>query len=198
VAELLPAPTRDSADYYPFTVADIVWGGSASARLGVNLREEKGYSYGIFSFPRFDLKYGYWIASGGVQTDKTKESVVEFQKELRFLAGQKPISSQEFASARQYKIRGYSQQFESLSRVSDQVLQLWALERPMSELQNEPEELSKVTLASVNAVAERYANPGHALMLLVGDAAKIEPGLREAKVGEIVHLDAEGRPVADH
>jgi hypothetical protein len=64
-------------------------------------------------------------------------------------------------------------------------------------LQAEPEELQKATLDSVNAAAEKYANPGHASLLLVGDAAKIEPGLRDANVGEIVHLDVEGRPITN-
>ncbi len=195
IAQLLPAPTRDSSDYYPFVLADSVWGGTAGARLGTNLREEKGYSYGIFSFPRLYEKYSYWVASGGVQTDKTKESVIEFEKELHNLAGQKPVSEKELSTAKQYRIRSYAQQFESLSRVAQQVMQLWALEQPMSDLQKEPDELSRVTLDSVNAVAEKYANPNHASLLLVGDVAKIEPGLREANVAEIVHLDVEGKPV---
>lgn len=197
VAQLLPAPTRDSGDYYPFVIADSVWGGTASARLGTNLREEKGYSYGIFSFPHLYAKYSYWIAAGGVQTDKTKESVIEFEKELHNLAGQKPVSDKELSSAKEYRIRSYAQQFESLSRVGQQVMELWALQQPMSDLQKEPEELGNVTLDSVNAVAEKYANPSHTSLLLVGDAAKIDPGLRDANVGEIVHLDAEGRPITN-
>lgn len=197
VAELLSAPTRDSGDYYSFTLADAVWGGGAGARLGTNIREEKGYSYGVFSFPHLLTKYSYWVASGGVQTDKTKESVIEFQKELHNIAGEKPVSAQELTAAKQYRIRGYAQQFESLSRVSQQVMGIWALERPLSDLQAEPEELKKATLDSVNAAAEKYANPGHASLLLVGDAAKIEPGLRQANVGEIVRLDVEGRPITN-
>ncbi|MBV8896161.1 MAG: insulinase family protein [Acidobacteriaceae bacterium] len=196
VSELLPAPEKGTNEYYPFALADAVWGGAAGARLGTNIREEKGYSYGVFSFPSFLSKYSYWVASGGVQTDKTKESVVEFQKELHFIAGEKPVSDKELTTARQYRIRSYAQQFESLSRVSQEVMELWALNRPMSDLQNEPDELAKVKVESVNAVAEKYANPGHAVLLLVGDAAKVEPGLRQANLGEIVHLDVEGRPAA--
>ncbi len=69
-------------------------------------------------------------ARGGVQTDKTKESVVEFEKELRFIAGEKPVSDKELASAKQTLLRGYAQQFESLSRVSGQIAQLWSLSLP--------------------------------------------------------------------
>src|SRR5207245_6119575 len=43
ISEILPAPTRNAAEYYPFVLADAVWGGAAGARLGMNLREDKGY-----------------------------------------------------------------------------------------------------------------------------------------------------------
>jgi predicted Zn-dependent peptidase len=61
-----------AADFFPFTLADTVWGGGAGARLGTNIREDKAYSYGVFSSPHFYSKYALWVASGGVQTNKTK------------------------------------------------------------------------------------------------------------------------------
>ena len=118
IAEILPGPARAAPDYYSLSLADAVWGGAVGARLGMNLREEKGYSYGIFSFPQPFSKYGAWIASGGVQTNKTKQSVVEFQKELKFIAGQKPVSDKELTGSRNNKVRGYAQQFESMGRWS--------------------------------------------------------------------------------
>ncbi|MFL6465789.1 MAG: M16 family metallopeptidase [Bryobacteraceae bacterium] len=197
ISEILPAPTRNAAEYYPFVLADAVWGGAAGARLGMNLREDKGYSYGVFSFPQFYSKSSLWIASGGVQTNKTKESLVEFQKELRFIAGGKPVSDNELATAKDYRIRGYAQQFESLQRVSDQITQFWSLGLPLSDLQREPGELTRATLESVNATAEKYAASSRATLLLVGDAAKIESGVRELNLGEVVRLDVEGRPLKD-
>lgn len=67
----------------------------------------------------------------------------------------------------------------------------------MSDLQREPAELEKVTLASVNATAEKYATPSRTTLLLVGDAPKIDSGVRDLKLGEVVLLDVEGRPVKD-
>ena len=195
VEQILPAPTHSAPDFYPFTLADTVWGGGAAARLGTNLREDKGYSYGIFSFPQFYSKAAVWIASGGVQTDKTKESVIEMNKELHFIAGEKPVSEKELASAKDARIRGYAQKFESMGRVAGQIADLWSLGLPMSELQREPDELAKATLTSVNASAEKYATPSRATLLLVGDLPKIEKGVRDLHLGEIVLLDTEGRPV---
>jgi zinc protease len=130
-----------------------------------------------------------------VQTDKTTESAVEFTKELKDLAGAKPISETELTGARLTKVRGYAQQFESLGRVADQVLALWSVRLPTVELQQEPEKLMSVPVSAVNAAAAKYARPSGATLLLVGDLSKIEPGIRKLNLGEIVRLDVEGRPV---
>jgi zinc protease len=196
VALLLPAPGRSSPDYYALSLANAVWGGSAGARLGMNLREDKGYSYGVFSFPSFNSSYGMWSAFGGVQTNKTEESVTEFWKELKFIAGEKPVSEKELTDARNTRIRGYAQQFESMGRVAQQIESLWGYGLPMTELQREPDELAKSSLDSVNRAAERYAKPGLASLLLVGDVSKIEAGIRELNLGPTVLLDAEGNRVS--
>lgn len=195
VTQVLPGARRKTDDYYAINLADAVWGGGFGTRLNLNLREDKGYSYGVFSFPTFFSEYGMWQSSGGVQTNKTKESVVEFVKELKFFAGEKPITEKELLNAKANRIRGYSQQFESLGRLADQVATLWAYGLPMSELQQETTELERATLASVNIAAKKYAVPGSTMLLLVGDRSKIEAGVRELKLGEIVILDVEGKPL---
>jgi zinc protease len=193
VMQILPGARRKTEDYYAISLADAVWGGGFGTRLNMNLREDKGYSYGVFSFPIFFSEYGVWQSSGGVQTNKTKESVTEFVKELKFFAGEKPITEKELMNAKANRIRGYAQQFESLGRLIDQVATLWSFGLPMSELQEETTGLERSTLASVNAAAKKYAVPTSTMMLLVGDRSKIEAGVRELKLGEIVILDAEGK-----
>lgn len=194
VALILPGPARIADDYYALSLANTVWGGAAGARLGMNIREEKGYSYGVFSFPAAHSKYGIWDARGGVQTNKTKESVVEFEKELKYIAGEKPVSDKELTDAKHNRVRGYAQGFESVGQVAGSIEQLWALGLPITELQREPDELSKATLAMVNAAAQKYAKPSGATLLLVGDLSKIESGVRELNLGDVVVLDAQGNP----
>ncbi|HYG80557.1 MAG TPA: insulinase family protein, partial [Pyrinomonadaceae bacterium] len=196
VMQILPGAPRKTEDYYAIQLADAVWGGGFGTRLNLNLREDKGYSYGVFSFPVFRSAYGAWVSSGGVQTNKTMESVTEFVKELRFLAGEKPISEKELANAKANRIRGYAQQFESVGRVADEIGDLWVYGLPMSALQQETAELERATLTAVNAAAKKYAVPAQTMMLLVGDRSKIEAGVRELKVGDVVILDAEGKPVS--
>lgn len=196
VAHVLTAPERKSPDYYALSLANAVYGGGFGTRLNLNLREDKGYSYGVFAFPQHLSAGGTWIASGGVQTDKTKESVIEFMKELRYIAGEKPISEEEFRKAQLARIRGYAQQFEGYQRIAQQIADLWIAGLPLSTLQTEPNELAKIQLTRANAAAAKYAAPAGASLLLVGDLSKIEAGIRELNLGEIVILDVEGRPVS--
>ena len=195
IAQILPAPERKSADYYALTLANAIYGGGFGTRLNLNLREDKGYSYGVFSFPSLFSKGGALIASGGVQTNKTKESAVEFEKELKFIAGEKPISETELSVARLGRIRGYAQQFESYGRIGGQIVNLWTASLPMTDLQRESAELERTQLTAVNAAAAKYAAPTGTSLLLVGDLAQIEAGIRELNLGEIVILDVEGKPV---
>jgi zinc protease len=195
ISQVLPAPERGTPDYYALQLADSVWGGGGfGTRLNLNLRENKGYSYGVFSTLAQYRNGGYWFAAGGVQTAKTKESIVEFDSELDGFAGAKPITEEEFEEAKVKRVRGYSQQFEGLSRVGGEIVNLWALGLPMDELQRETDETMKVTLQATRDAAKKYVRPDAATLLLVGDAAKIEPGVKELKLGDVVRLDAEGKP----
>ena len=130
-----------------------------------------------------------------MQTNRTKESLIEFVNELEGIAGKRPITAAELESAKLVRVRGYAQQFESLGRIAGQIAELWVLGLPMSEMQRELAETTKASLDAVNAAAKKYAMPGQASLLLVGDLAKIEPELRSLSLGEIVVLDVEGKPV---
>jgi zinc protease len=195
VSQFLPAPPRSTPDYYSLVLVDAAYGGGGfGTRLNLNLREDKGYSYGVFSNLALYHDAGVWYSAGGVQTDKTKESVVEFDKELKGMTA-RPIEEKEFADSRARKTRGYAQQFETIGRIGDQVADLWVDGLPMTELQREYDETAKAGLAATQAAAQKWAAPGKAAFVLVGDYAKIGQGLKEIALGEVVLLDSEGRPV---
>jgi zinc protease len=196
IHQFLPAPKRQTEDYYALLLADAVWGGGGfGTRLNLNLREDKGYSYGVFSGLALYRDGGMWYAAGDVQSNKTKESVVEFDKELKALAGERAITAEEFTTARLTKARGYAQQFEAYSRVAGEIAGLWALGLPMTELQREYDETVKAGLDATLAAARKYATPARASLVLVGDRRAIEAGVKELKLGEIVVVDVEGRPI---
>ena len=196
IMQFMRAPKRTIADHTALVMADAVWGGGGfGTRLNLNLREDKGFSYGVFSNLVLMREAGIWYAAGPVQTDKTAESVAEFDQELKALAGARPISEDEFTAAKRTKVRGFPQQFEAYARVAGEIQRLWSLGLPMSELQAEYDEVARVTLPAVLAAAKQHARTERASLILVGDRARIEAKVRELKVGEVIVVDAEGRPV---
>ncbi len=197
VSQFQPAPKRRTPDYDALELADAVWGGGGfGTRLNLNLREDKGYSYGVFSSLGLLREAGVWFAGGGVQTNKTKESVVEFDAEMKAIAGGKPITAEEFETAKLRKLRGYAQQFEAYQRVADEVAGLWRDGLAMTELQRSADGVAAVTLEQARAAAAKYAKPAAASILVVGDAAKVEAGLKELGLGPVVRVDSTGKPVS--
>ncbi|HSM12607.1 MAG TPA: pitrilysin family protein [Thermoanaerobaculia bacterium] len=194
ISVFLPGPAAGGDGRWALQLADAVWGGGGfGTRLNLNLREDKGYSYGVFSALAEYREAGSWFGGGGVQTDKTRESVVELDRELDDLAGQRPITADELETAKLRALRGYAQQFEAYGRVAQQIRDLWTSGLPMSDLQAGYDEVAVVGLEAARAAAGSWAKPDAASMLVVGDRDKVEAGLRE--LGEVVVLDAEGRPV---
>ncbi|MBP7416694.1 MAG: insulinase family protein [Pyrinomonadaceae bacterium] len=192
IFQIMPAPPRNSLDYYPLSMANLVYGGGFSTRLNLNLREDKGYAYGAYSDTEHFANGGAWYAFSGVQTNKTKESLVEFVKEQKAISGERPITEKELAANQLNKIRSYAQQFESFKKVVRMVAALWDARLPMSDLQKENDQFATLKLTNVNAAATKYAAPAMTTLLIVGDLAKIEAGIRELNLGEIVILDTEG------
>ena len=193
VSQILRGPSRLANEYYPLKIADAVWGSGFMTRLNLNLREDKGYTYGASSSLALFTKGGYWFSAASVQTDKTKETVVEFIKELKDLGGGKPISEKELEEAKANKIRGFAQQFESVERLAGIVTELWSYGLPISDLQKEPDEFAAVTVSIVNEAVQRYARIEESALLLIGDRSKIEEPVRGLNVGEVVLIDDEGR-----
>lgn len=87
-----------------------------------------------------------------------------------------------------------AQEFRTLDQLVEQIARLWVLGLPMAELQRLADETPRITLAAVNQAAQTYAVPGEATLLLIGDYAKIGPGLSELDLGEVTVLDVEGQP----
>ena len=178
--QFLPAPKRAIADYMPLVMADAVWGGGGfGTRLNLNLREDKGYSYGVFSNLVLMREAGIWYAAGPVQTDKTSESVAEFDKEMkahRRRQGRSPRTSSPRPS--RPRSRGFAQSSSRTRASATRSSGCGPLGLPMSELQGEYDEAAKATLPAALAAAKLHARPDRASMILVGDRAKIEGKVR--------------------
>ena len=187
---------RSSPDYFPLLVMNRILGGASSARINLNLREDKGYTYGASSAFSFRRGAGPFTASAPVQGFSTKESVVEFMKELRGIRGEIPVTPAELDTAKQSIIRGYPRGFETPDQIAAQLEQIVTYDLPDTYFNSYIERIQSVTLDDVNRVANRYLQPDRMAVVIVGDRSKIEQPVRTlGGLGERINLvDAEGRP----
>jgi len=185
--------SRDSPDYFPLQVLNSTLGGSFS-RLDMNLREDKGYTYGARSGFIYRRGAGPFTASADVQTAVTKESVVEFIKEIKGIRGEIPITPQELESNKQRIIRGYPRGFETVGGISAQLSNLAVYNLPDSYFNDFISKINAVTLSDVNRVANKYLTPDKLAIVIVGDRKAIEPSLKSLEY-PITILDTEGNPI---
>ena len=191
--------SRDNPDFFALQVMNSILGGQFSARVNMNLREEKGYTYGARTGFSFRRGAGPFDASADVQTAVTKESVQEFLKELNGIRGAIPVTAAELEYNKQSIIRRFPQGFETVGQISGQLSSLVVYGLPDSYFNEYISKVNAVTLDDVSRVANKYLTPDKMAILIVGDRKVIEPKLKEIDVwgSSIRFLDAEGNPVVE-
>ncbi|HEY0547931.1 MAG TPA: insulinase family protein [Pyrinomonadaceae bacterium] len=189
---------RSTPDYFPLLVMNTILGGQFMSRVNLNLRESKGYTYGARTSFDFRKGAGPFVASAGVQTAVTKESVVEFMKELRGIRGEIPVTPEELEFAKQAIIRGYPRTFETPSQIANRLTTLVIYKLPDSYFNDFIPRIRAVTTDDVSRVANKYLDPSRMTVLVVGDRHIVESGLRslEGLGGTLSYLDAEGKPLS--
>jgi zinc protease len=188
--------SRDNPDYFPLQVMNSILGGQFSARVNMNLREDKGYTYGARTGFSFRKGAGPFSASAGVQTAVTKESVVEFMKELNGIRGAIPVTQEELEYNKQSLIRRFPAGFETTNQIAGQLSNLVIYDLPDSYFNEYIAKINAVKLEDVNRVANKYLSPDKMAIVIVGDKSVIEPKLKEIEGlgNSIVYLDPEGNP----
>ncbi len=182
---------RHHPDYLALNLLNYILGGQFSARLNMNLRQDKGYSYGYMSGIEWLTQSSALTAGGSVQTEVTKESVAETIKEFEEIRNSRPVSDEEFADAVGGILRGLPSQFETHGQVLNQLVRLIAFDLPDDYLTNYAAEVSKLTLSDIHRVADEHIKSAALKIIVAGDAATIEPALRELNI-PIVRIDYEG------
>jgi zinc protease len=191
----IPAPPRDEADERAIELMNNVFGGAFVSRLNMNLREDKHWSYGASSFVQGTVGPRVFVASSGVQTDKTKESMVEFKKELDGAAGANPITEAELTKAQQDMIQSLPGQWETGGAVANSLASLYTLDRPANFWDTYAPGLKAVDVKAVNAAAKKIIKADQVIWVVVGDRAKIEKDLVGLGYGPVIVVDADGKPV---
>ncbi len=185
---------RKHPDFQALQVMNMAFGGQFTARLNMNLREDKGYTYGYRA--RFDWRRAVstYLAGGAVQTDVTRQALDETLKEFRDLVGGRPIDAAEFDKAQKGMVRGFPPTFETPSQVLRRLLDIVHFDLPDDHFTGQVARIEAVTLEYVNRAANTHVDPDALNIVIVGDRAQIEGPLSDIGL-PIVHLDYEGLPV---
>jgi predicted Zn-dependent peptidase len=177
---------RKSEDYFPVVVMNTILGGSFTSRLNSNLREKNGYAYGANSGFTTRPLPGPFTAASDVQTDKTDKALLEFMSELKAIS--KPVSDEELTKAKNYVALGFPDNFSSVGSIAAQIGDMIDYNLPESYFNDYIRNVLAVTKDDVRRVAKKYIDTDDLAIIIVGDKAKVEKGLKETKVGKIINM----------
>jgi zinc protease len=193
LAGQLIAP-KANADEIPFSVFNDAFGGAFVSRINMNLREDKHWSYGAFSFPIDARGQRMWMVMAPVQTDKTKESLAEVVKELRNAVADKPLTTAEINDAKDRQVKTLAGRWETSASVVGALNEIETYGLPKDYYVTYADAVRNASDAQINAAAKKFVTPSQLVWVVIGDRAKIEAGIKELGLGEIKILDADGRP----
>ena len=191
----LPGPPRDTPDYFALQVLNTILGGQFQSRLNADIREQKGYSYGVGSSFAFGKGPGPFEAGGDVVTAKTDSALIEFMKQLRGIRGAQPVSDSELVTAKDLLIQRLPRQFGSVSQVNGAITNLYVNDLPPDYYQRYAAHVRAVTNADLARVANRYIDIDHLAIVIVGDRKAIEGPLAATGIAPIQVLSIDGDPV---
>jgi zinc protease len=181
-----PGPPRSTPDYYALQVMNTILGGMFQSRLNANLREEKGYSYGVSSGFAYGRGPGAFRAGGDIVSAKTDLALVEFMKELRGIAGSRPITDEELATAKDALVQRLPGTFGSVQGIGSAITALWTQDLPLDYYNQYAARVRAITKEDVVRVARQYIDVEHLTIVIVGDRASIEGPLRATGIAPVV------------
>ena len=186
------AINRLSPDYIPCMVMNRILGDGPASRLFINIREEKGYTYGVYSSFRVGKYLDQFTASASVRTEVTGPSLDEFLKEFSKIR-EEATPQEELENSKRAIVAGFALSLESQSEVMTLVLSLREYGLPADYWDTYPEKVMAVTAADVQRVARQYVPLGNLQIVAVGAGDKIRDTLK--KYGPVEEYTAEGKRV---
>ncbi|HEX9292103.1 MAG TPA: pitrilysin family protein [Gemmatimonadales bacterium] len=190
------APPKANPHEYAIEAMTSLLGGQFTSRVNMNLREAKHWSYGAFTFVWDARGQRPFIAYAPVQTDKTKESMIEVDRELRGILGPRPVTADELAKAQANLTLTLPGNWETMDAVQGSLEQMVTFGLDDHYYETYAQRVRALTIPDAATAAQDAIRPDHLVWVVVGDRAKIEPGIRELNFGEIRFLDADGKPLA--
>jgi zinc protease len=183
---------RNNPDQIAIDTMNTSLGGTASSRIDMNLREDKHWSYGAGSIMLSARGQGPFVVYAPVQSDKTKESMLELDKELHAVLGERPITSEELSLAQKNRTLSLPGLWETIDSVATSISEIVNFGLDDDYFTTFPNKVRALSVKEISNAAKKTLHPDQLVWIVVGDREKIEPGLRELGWGEIHLLDADG------
>jgi zinc protease len=192
MAAHLAPPTGDEETIAIEMMNDVL-GGTYSARINQELRTNRQWSYGAFSFMRDARGQRPWMVYAPVQSDRTADSVRELLALLRQFSGTEPASAEELK--RVYRSSAFSLpgQYETSAAILEALLSNDRYARPDNYVPSLKARYENTSLENIHAAAQRILRPDKLTWVVVGDRDQIEDGLRELGIAELEFMDTEGQ-----
>lgn len=170
-------PVKGTDDTVTLRTANDVLGGDFLSRMNTNLRETKGWSYGVSSVINDRADRLITMIYAPVQTDQTGPSINELRGEMTRYLGTKGTTPEEAALATQGSARELPGAFETSGAVLDGIAKIETYKRPDSYFESLPARYKAMTPAEMDAAARQSIDPKSLVWVVVGDAAKVKPQL---------------------
>lgn len=188
------APSTKTPDNLAIETMNGAFGGSFTSRLNMNLREDKHWAYGAFSFLPDALGQRPFLMYAPVQTDQTAPSVAEILAEARGVIGKRPLAAAEIAKIKDGNVRSLPGEYQTTSAVMNALEDITLYDRPDDWVQTRKARIEALTDPQVQAAAQEIIHPDRLTWVIVGDLKQIEAPVRALKLGEVTVLDADGKP----
>ncbi len=163
-------PKRTAPDFFANTIMSSVFGGSFTSRLNMNLREDKGYSYGARGGLGYSKAFGILTATAPVQADSTYQTLLEIEHELQGLAsGKQSVTAEELDREKLNATLALPGRFATSQAALGQYRSLVYYGLPLDYFNSYVDHVNKVTAAQVKQATETHLRPKQGVYLVVGD-----------------------------
>lgn len=182
---------RTDSDYFAKAIMNSILGGQFSSRLNLNLREDKGFTYGVSSGYYYNKNFSYFQIATSVESKNTGEALEEIKKEINGV--KQNISIEEINFAKSYLIKRFPAMFETYTQTANNLTSLVHYSLDKNYFNNYIQNIEHCTKDEIEEAARKKIINDKMIYLIAGDEEKVFPQLRSISDSNIIELDKFGK-----
>ena len=184
---------RIDPDFYAKVIMNSILGGQFSSRLNLNLREDKGFTYGISSSYSYNRFFGHFQISTSVKGENTGQTLEEIKKEIDGI--KLNITTEEIDFVKSYLIKRFPAMFETYAQIANNLTSLIHYSMDKNYFNDYLKNIDNCTKKEIEEAAHKKINSDELIYLVVGDKENILPQISSVTEGNIVELDKFGQRI---